>query len=147
MITFIRKKLYSYSSYQEGTIKISVLDPGYLFTYITSMFMPHNKNNSLRQINWIFYNRDHWTKINMKNRNILSLLFVDIILSLGSTADFNHNHNSYIISKLWQSALGPKLKYFVPYVWRMVLNINVSIVWYSQCPYISKTGKTKSFQN
>lgn len=81
--------------------------------------------------------------INKKNRNIwASLLFVDIILSLGSNANFNHKHNSYIILN-YDYDLGHKLKHFVLYVWRAALNFNtyVSIVWCSQCPCISRQGR------
>lgn len=65
------------SLYQEEVIKISVLDPAYLFTHKSSVSTQHNKNNCSSQMNE--YSMTEITEqklINKKNRNILSLTLI-----------------------------------------------------------------------
>ena len=119
-ISFIREKVahYSYEILSEEIIKISILDPGYLVTYMNSVKL------SLSQMNVLW--RQRLPNINYLRfkKEILwvSISFVGFILSIGYNANFNHKYNSHIIFRHWQYVSGPnwRIIFFIFKKWLLI---------------------------
>lgn len=143
-ISFIREKVahYSYEILSEEIIKISILDPGYLVTYMNSVKL------SLSQMNVLW--RQRLPNINYLRfkKEILwvSISFVGFILSIGYNANFNHKHNSHIIFRHWQYVSGPnwRIIFFIFKKWLLIF-IFMSL-WFDilDVPISQRQKNTKS---
>ena len=143
-ISFIREKVahYSYEILSEEIIKISILDPGYLVTYMNSVKL------SLSQMNVLW--RQRLPNINYLRfkKEILwvSISFVGFILSIGYNANFNHKYNSHIIFRHWQYVSGPnwRIIFFIFKKWLLIF-IFMSL-WFDilDVPISQRQKNTKS---